>query len=160
MKKYIITLFTIFVLSCHADENDFEISGVQYTSNFTEDDTKETPIWKPGSGEPEILPNKAYQLAKNKFDQEFGKKLPNTTVEHISLRYVKAGTTEAAFWEVVFIENLSPAEWATHPRTKLADGSETITLISPKYFVFMNGKVIGPRTKQYFEDWLKAKTQK
>ena len=156
MKKYITAFFIIFAFSLRADENDFELAGVQYTSTLTADDTKGTPGWKPGAGEPSILPNKAYELAKVKFDEEFGKKFPNTTTHFITLRYVEDGKEGIAFWEVVFTEKLSPDDWATRPTKKMPDGSETIAIANPKFFVFMNGKVIGPRTKQYFEDWLKA----
>jgi hypothetical protein len=156
MKKYILTLFLIFALSSRADENDFELDGVQYTSNLTADDTKGTPGWKPGSGEPNILPNKAYKLAKKKFDEEFRKNFPNTTTYFISLRYVSDGKEGIAFWEVVFTEDLSPADFDTRPRKKSADGGEIISIANPKYFVFMDGKVIGPRPKKYFEDWVKA----
>jgi hypothetical protein len=155
MMKYILSLLLIVAVICRAEENDFSLNGVVYRSTLTADDTKGTPGWKPGDGEPAVLPNKAFELARAEFQKEFGAHFPKVDTYIINLRYVSGGSTNLAFWEIVFTEVLAPEDYAKRPRKALPDGGQVIEIANLKYFVFFDGKIIGPRPVEYFENWLK-----
>jgi hypothetical protein len=144
--KSLIAVFLICTATTVAAP--FTFRGVEYDTTLlnTVVEQLHLPAWQVGEAEPPILPNQAYRAAKAACAAQFGKATEFYLLS-VDLRHQPAvGETGKAFtfYEVIFSEKLTEAEFA---RRRTPGGSPGVTkayAANMSYLVLMDGTVISP----------------